>query len=515
MRNISSRGYLLLTGNNMAYPKDPQSSVNIPGDVYGVMIARSSDPTGIGEAGEPPPDPLGWTITGTIAHGSLITVTAPEAVSFGEPDRRWESMVLMDREIRINDVADNFLAAVPDWNFVQGYNGSGTGIATDADSPFYACAAVVLAPQPRHANHDVVYKGYAFDGLAGSGVGSITWPKAFDPTKTRVSTPGDKFFMTWYEYHNISASSNRRCHYTGLTGTFNTGSNSIPTNVGGTNLSSDGFADLGERVLFTTTTGKTALGYITLVDDPFVYLFQDDGRNWFRSDFNGCVVTSVSGDGEMTLVATDEGLDYFSAGGQKSARVYETSAVSGPDGSVQCIVGSHGSITAVTKCPPGSYLQESVRDDNMPLRTWTRRTAWFDYSEADGGELTVALKMGNNPAQIMHFDSTGKERTIGPALAIWGNDPAGGCWNGLDIRYGELIAYTATFCAIVSESATWSEVDFNTSEFQEVAAQISSTYVSLRLHQGSFADLDGKYIYFCSDPDTPLHNNGIALEVTP
>lgn len=449
---------------------------------------------------------LSWITNGTLANGEYIEVRTDGTYNFGSPDRRFQNLKLYGKTIQYNGVTNNFLSSLADKELIKGYSSSALGQSTDANSPFNGVDCVQLYPAARHANTTHCFRGSAFKNIGNIAPGNIAWPIAYDPTKTRTTVAGDKFFATWYEYHESCGTKIQYMAFSGKTGTFNTGANSMPT-VSGNFLTSDGWVSDGDPV--TIVGARSTTGWVKYIDASFIYIELSEsttGADWGASDFNGAVVTGSSG--SCTLVATIQGTNYFSAGALKSGRVYEGSSASELQ-AVGVIVGGDGSLTTTSRSASNNAIvnKYTPSPNFVPSRQWIRRVVWMDYT----GQNCIAGTITGNTSGTTSVDRQDRRSTSGPALAMIGVDPAGGSENGFAMKYGELISYTSTACAVVSSSSTWAGVDLNSSEFMFMQNHKSSSSLGFRIHNGAFSSVVGKYLYVLRDPITPINTSGLLL----
>lgn len=450
---------------------------------------------------------LEWITNGTLADGEYIEIRTNVAGLFGEPDRRFQHLKIYGKHVEYAGAVNNFLSAVPDKQLIKGRLGSGFGQTTDPNSAFQGVDGVQLYPASRHANVSHCFRGSAFLNIGTIASGNINWPIAYNKNNNGVTTAGDKLFMTWYEYHESCATKLQYMAYSGMTGTFNTGANAIPV-VSGSFMTSDGWVTDGDPV--TISGLRTTTGFVKYIDANYIYIELAEstpGLDWGMSDFNGATVTGASG--SCTLVATAQGTNYFSAGALKSGRIYE-----GPSAAelqaIGSIIGGDGSLTTTSRSVSNNAIVHKYQPTNpnfVPSRQWIRRIMWADYTGAN----CVSGSFVGNTYGVTSVSRQDRRLDRGPAISMWGCDPAGGSANGFSMKYGELISYTSTACAVVSSSATWAGVDMNTCEFMFMQNHSSSQKMGFKIHSGALSSVSGKYLYILKDPITPINTSGLLL----
>ena len=509
---------------------------------------------------------LEWITNGTLAHGDLITVRTNVAGLFGEPDLRSQSLSMVGNETLINGVNNPWLADYADNEILRGYASTG-GIAAgqidlppDPDSPYLGIIAAVKSSQTRHSNIASSFKMSAFGNLSASGTepGLFSWPRPFSESD-RVPDSGSLCVATWMFYDFDNAEEVCRVRYSSITGTFQTGSNSILTRAGA--MVSGGIVGAGERVSLTSGLGKVAAGNVMLVDtvNKWLYVFIDrDYEEWHTIfDWTGATIVGATSAATTTiptysawdnstnypsgyvLYSNTTGIFYTSQqngnigndpamqggstawwavntdiirneGSNKSARILRKSGSNA--NSANLIVGTNGSINLdVFYDDGGSSYNEAVK--STPLKplpfAWHRRTVWVDY-RPDGNGKIMCGQIIDGVVQTLLINVHNVSSALGPVLSNWGIEAT--VHNGHTTICSELKTYTDNMMCIVSSSPTWAGADYAEYEPLVMVGHRTPTEAQFKLHRGVHSSIVGKYLYVLRDPITPINTSGLLLE---
>ncbi len=459
---------------------------------------------------------LEWVTNGALQHGELITVRTNVAGLFGAPDLRAQSLSMVGDETIVNGVSNNWLASYAENELLRGYfdggggNANGyTGVPLDPNSPYHTIVGAAKTSITRHPNINCAFKMSAFNGISNVGTepGLFSWPKPFVQSN-RVPQAGKLFVASWVFYDFDNASEINALQYQSISGTFQVGANTKPTRSG--NNLVGGIVGLGERCSMVSGQGKTAMGYVKLVDSGWGYVEIDNSYTdeWFVADWSNAVVTGTVSGAVMTMGSLVEGTNYYSEGASKSARILQDTVVSKVDtatviAGVSCGIGInvfYNSTNDVTNAAPIT----------VSTRAWHRRTIWVDYRVDGNGKIKCGQVIDNNAPQICLIDAHNVRADIGPVLSNWGieaNVP-----NAHTAITGELKAYTDNMMCVVSDSPTWAGVNYLNAEPLVAYGKRTSQQATFRLSRGVYSTITGKYLYVLSDPITPINTSGMLLE---
>lgn len=515
---------------------------------------------------------LEWVTNGTLQHGELITVRTNVAGLFGEPDLRAQSLSMVGDETWVNGVSNPWLADYANNEFLRGWQDAtggnagghttaGVTLPLDADSPFLGVAACVKNSFTRHANISSSVKMMAFAGLSDPGgePGLFSWPKPFNKTIGRTPDAGKLCVATWTFYDFDNAEEMCRVRYSSITGTFQTGANSVPSMSGA--MLVGGIVQAGERINLTSALGKVAQGNVLLVDtvNSWLYLFIDSQYEEWHTvyDWTGATITGVTSGATTTIPtypAWNSGTTYNAGaivydalgnfktsqqngnignnpatqgdsttwwaanndvirneGALKNARILQHPNVGQVD-TATVIAGVSGKIGINVFYDPGTG-QVNDATDSAPIKPlpyqWHRRTIWVDYRPDANGKIMCGNIIDNNPAQVCLINAHNVRGDIGPILSNWGIEAP--ITNGHTSISAELKTYTDTMMCIVSSSPTWAGVDYLESEPLVRVGHRTSTEAQFKLSRGVYSSISGKYLYVLRDPMTPINTNGLLL----
>ncbi|TXH09690.1 MAG: hypothetical protein E6R03_16360 [Hyphomicrobiaceae bacterium] len=458
---------------------------------------------------------LEWKTNGTLSHGDLITVRTNVAGLFGAPDTRSQSLAMIGDETWVNGVNNPWLAAYANNELIRGYFDAGggtangyTGVPNDPSSPYHTVVGAAKTNITRHANISSAFKMSAFNDISNAGTepGLFSWPKPFVESD-RVPDAGRLCVATWTFYDYDNASEVNALQYQSISGTFQVGANTKPTRSG--NNLVGGIVGLGERCSMVSGQGKTAMGYVKLVDSGWGYVEIDNSYTdeWFVADWSNAIVTGTVSGAVMTMGALVEGTNYYSEGASKSARILQHTVVSQVDtatviAGVACGIGINVFYDATNAFTNAAPITVSTR-------AWHRRTIWVDYRVDGNGKIMCGQIIDNNAPQICLIDAHNVRSDIGPVLSNWGieaNVP-----NSHTAISGELKTYTDNMMCIVSSSPTWAGVDYLESEPLVRVGHRTSTEAQFKLSRGVYSSISGKYLYVLKDPMTPINTSGLLL----
>lgn len=458
---------------------------------------------------------LEWVTNGNLSHGDLITVRTNVAGLFGAPDTRSQSLAMIGDETWVNGVSNPWLTAYANNELIRGYLDAGggtangyTGVPNDPNSPYHTVVGAAKTNITRHANISSAFKMSAFNGISNVGTepGLFSWPKPFVESD-RVPDAGKLCVATWTFYDYDNASEINALQYQSISGTFQVGANTKPTRSG--NNLVGGIVGLGERCSMVSGQGKTAMGYVKLVDSGWGYVEIDNSytAEWFVADWSNAVVTGTDSGATMTMGTLTEGTNYYSEGANKSARILQNTVVSLVDtatviAGVACGIGInvfYDSTNDVTNAAPIT----------VSTRAWHRRTIWVDYRVDGNGKIMCGQIIDNNAPQICLIDAHNVRSDIGPVLSNWGieaNVP-----NSHTAITGELKTYTDNMMCIVSDSPTWAGVNYLDCEPLVMVGYRTDQQATFKLSRGVYSTISGKYLYVLKDPITPINTNGLLL----
>lgn len=463
-----------------------------------------------------------WETKGDLLHGSIITVSTTTPNGFGLPDDRGQSLSMIGNETTENGVINNWLAKYAENEVLRGYWNGGNGKAVahstlplDPESPFYGVCATVKSNFTRHPNIPCNFRMTTFKNISDSGTepGLFSWPNVFTvPNNPRLPYNGKLFVATWVFYDTDNASEICTMQYQNLTGTFQTGANTHPVLDG--SFITGGIVEVGERCTLSSTTGKNAQGYVKLVHNGWIYVEVDNSYvpEWETTDWTNTTITGNVSGAVCTMPTLTLGVNLFQEGASKSARILQADTwANGMD---------VATVIAGVNCGLGINVFYGATNDavnanpvTVTTRAWHRRTIWVDYRPDANGKIKCGQVIDHFPPQICLIDVHQSGNYAGPVMSNWGIEAT--VPNAHTCYVGELKSYTDNLMCIISDSPTWSGVNYLESEPLCLHGKRTSTKARFRLSRGIYSTLNGKYLYMLSDPVTPINTNGVLLTDTP
>jgi len=443
-----------------------------------------------------------YQYSGGLDDGAILAITTDGTYHFGVPDRRWNSFSIVGDTVLKNGVADAWLPNKAVGTYFGGVTVSNTGTSNDPSSLWNAAIGVKKVSGGRGAIPSSI-RGTGVEFKAATESGYVNWPTAFSDTN-RVGVPGELLYATWTKKNYSNPHQSVKIAYTGLSGTFQTGSNGLPTIANGLDLTY-----IGERATFVGASGGgTWLGYVRYIDSATgtAYVEIDQPNTWASINWNGAtVVGNVSG-AAMTLSTST----YTGVGSQKDARILEAATAGHADISgilatslLQWWCSAHdvSGTTTYNTDTNGLYTQ-------LPVRDWYRITIWSDLRPNGSNEGKMGIIIDGQTI-VANIPVGLRVKDAGQVLANWGTECSVN--NGLVTDFGELVTYTDIFSVLISDSPTWAGVDHLTAEPQLLRAGKTDSLAYIAINKGAMSSVSGKYLYALSAPDTPLNTTGIQL----
>ena len=498
---------------------------------------------------------LEWVTNGDLSDGDYLEVRTNIDGLFGATDPTFQSFSIVGDETLENGVANNWLSAYSNNQYLKGRVTSNASLSTDANSAYDGILNAVKTDITRHANipSAILFNSFSGQTTTGTETGVCVWPKAYiGAANNRVLPAGDLFCATWMYYDFDDGAEMIAIKYDNVVGTFNTGSNTVPTISAG--VMSGGVVNIGEPCTIVNPVGKTATGYVNVVDaaNKIVYFYQNENpAEWTKAEYYGSVITGSNsgavctfenvtswlagttyangvkvfdpsfgkcyvsqqngntghdpvGDGGTWWVIDAEYL--FDEGSSKSGRFMQNEIVNGVNTST-LIIGVEGSISAKVFHDGTSEDGKGFNSKPAP-HTWHRRTVWVDYRPDGDGKIWFKQLIDGvyDEVGLNHWSA---RRDIRPILSNWGIEA--NTDNGHTAICSELKTYTDIMYALVSDSATYAGIDLSTAEPLSRVGQRTSTKAGFRVSKGVYSSLSGKYLYVMSDPNTPINSSGLLL----
>lgn len=391
------------------------------------------------------------SITGTIAHGSIVTLNDPQnrlGTRTNQLFRHWQQ----GSEIFINGAASSaeIGASVPD--------------TTEVWDSYYPGGTIIVSDNLRHARIDQQYRGL--------GKGACITSKAFEGIGAET-----KFYLAKWVRAGSDPFRMYTLGYTNLVGTF-------ATNVRRTR---------GETVTISLVGGGTKTGWVTMVSNGYLSI-EITGGSGGSAVIDGATVTGDSSGATLTIDASI----YGAVGSTKICRIRQDNS-SGPYTYVTTSNSRFNGLIAVDGFDGLGGNVDLVNDDSV-YRYGQDPGVWHLYElEIDFSGTTGVVRERIDNGLIAEYSGLSKDYLTsekGFYLANVGLDMSNSAapdeYTGLNEDYGEIVADNELKRLVIGDAPVYSDcthvepqrhVDWNPGQAQ------------FAVNQGSFESLSGKYLF--------------------
>lgn len=441
-----------------------------------------------------------------IKHGQFLSIKTDGTYSFGSLPTIPRALWLRGREVwecspelgseGLQWKRNDTLKAYIDGDWVEGYSDTkiDTGNGTlNPNSPWFAVDTIkISAAHARHPRVDSAFRMTAFENNASGEPGQFLYPRVMAGLDRRAYA-GDVMRATWYLYPRSDFREFFVATYTGKTGTFNCGANTL----------SDMWED-GETITFTKSGQTDIIGYVLYDTGSEIYI-RVPPLLLGVEELKGCTVTATGG---ATCLLGSDTYSIKGPGSQKGARIRHSTPNN--TGDVLPYIGA--SLTTSLRIFYSFGTDVAGIDYNNANSAFTRPEGgvWKRQSltvDSLGTDVKFVVDVGSDRL-IQTLDKSLKHPDYGFILSNWGMECAVAC--GTTAAFGEL--YTSNFhnAVILGDAATWSACNKDTLEEQRPKNLVSGHW-EVFINQGAFTSLTGKYLYILNSDGQLISENGVAL----